>query len=127
MRNIDGVRVRGLDNVEYLDKTDAARRKTQRGDIAIQSETDRVYLNTAAVVAIDDAVLRRRIRIAKENSRATVVWNPWAQKARSLSDFGDDEWKNMICVETGNVADCAIVLPPGRQHSMRAVVQVANL
>jgi D-hexose-6-phosphate mutarotase len=34
-----------------------------------------------------------------------VVWNPWIEKAKSMGDFGDEEYKNMICVEAGSVAD----------------------
>ena len=33
----------------------------------------------------------------------TVVWNPWKEKAASMSDFGDDEYPTMICVEAGYV------------------------
>lgn len=25
-----------------------------------------------------------------------VVWNPWAAKAKQMSDFGDDEYKHMV-------------------------------
>ncbi|CAG8812728.1 18139_t:CDS:1, partial [Gigaspora rosea] len=32
------------------------------------------------------------------------VWNPWI-KARSISDFGDEEYKNMVCVEPGTVTE----------------------
>ena len=28
-----------------------------------------------------------------------MVWNPWAENAAKMSDFGDDEYKTMICVE----------------------------
>lgn len=34
-----------------------------------------------------------------------VVWNPWIEKAKGMGDFGDEEYKNMICVENGSVAD----------------------
>jgi glucose-6-phosphate 1-epimerase len=125
--NVEKVRVRGLDTIHYLDKTDAKRKKTQRGELVIVSETDRVYLNTRDTIELEDPVLRRRTRITKENSLTTVVWNPWVQKAHSLSDFADDEWVQMICIETSNVSDCAVDLPPGRQHTMRAHVSVTNL
>ena len=125
--DIEKARVGGLDTVHYLDKTDSNRKKLQHGEIAIVSETDRVYLNTSDAIELDDPVLHRRTRVTKENSRSTVVWNPWAQKAHSLSDFGDDEWIHMICIETSNVSDCAVDLAPGQQHKMKALVRVANL
>jgi glucose-6-phosphate 1-epimerase len=124
--NIEEARVRGLDAVHYLDKTDANRKKLQHGEIVIVSETDRVYLNTGDAIELDDPVLHRRTRVAKENSRTTVVWNPWVQKAHALSDFADDEWRQMICIETSNVCDFAVELAPGQQHKMKAIVRVAD-
>lgn len=124
--NILNTRVGGLHAVSYIDKTDLNRKKFQRGEIAIVSETDRIYLNTRGVIELEDPVVRRRTRVVKGNSRTTVVWNPWVQKAQSLSDLGDDEWIQMICIETSNVSDFAVDLAPGRQHKMRALITVAD-
>jgi glucose-6-phosphate 1-epimerase len=124
--NILNTRVGGLDTVHYIDKTDSNRKKIQHGEIAIVSETDRVYLNTSDAIEMEDPVLRRRTHVAKENSRTTVVWNPWVQKALSLSDFADDEWMQMICIETSNVSDFAVDLAPGQTHKMNALVRVAD-
>jgi glucose-6-phosphate 1-epimerase len=124
--NVEKTRVRGLDAVHYFDKTDSNREKLQHGEIAIVSETDRVYLNTRDAIEMGDPELGRRILVTKENSRTTVVWDPWVQKAHSLSDFADDEWKQMICVETSNVSDFAVDLAPGQQHKMKALVRVAD-
>jgi glucose-6-phosphate 1-epimerase len=124
--NVERARVRGLDGVHYLDKTDRNQEKTQQGEIVIVSETDRVYLNTSDVIELEDPVLRRRTGVTKENSGTTVVWNPWVQKARALSDFADDEWMQMICLETSNVSDFTVGLAPGQQHTMKAVVRLAD-
>jgi glucose-6-phosphate 1-epimerase len=125
--DIQKVRVHGLDAVHYIDKTDSNRKKQQRGEIVIVSETDRVYLNTSNAIELQDPVLPRCTRIAKKSSRTTVVWNPWAQKAHSLADLADDEWMRMICVETSNVGDFTVDLGPGEQHTMKAVVAVREL
>jgi glucose-6-phosphate 1-epimerase len=124
--NVLKTRVGGLDTVCYIDKTDSNLKKIQHGEIAIVSETDRVYLNTSNVVKLEDPFLRRRTQVAKENSRTTVVWNPWVQKARSMPDFADDEWMQMICLETSNISDFAVDLAPGQTHKMKAHVRVAD-
>jgi glucose-6-phosphate 1-epimerase len=124
--DIQKARVRGLDTVHYLDKTDSNQEKTQQGDIVITTETDRVYLNTEHEMELEDPVLRRRVRVAKENSLTSVVWNPWVEKARAFSDLGDDEWKQMVCIETSNVSDFAVDLAPGQQHTMKAIIRVAD-
>ena len=125
--NIQEARLRGLDAVQYFDKTDSNHKKTQHGHIVITSETDRIYLNTAGPVELDDPVINRATQVIKENSQTTVVWNPWVQKARALSDLGDDEWTQMVCIESSNVSDFALDLAPGRQHTLKALVRITRL
>jgi glucose-6-phosphate 1-epimerase len=125
--HIDNIRVRGLDGVSYLDNTDANREKTQHGDVLIISQTDSAYVNTQHPLELVDPDLRRRIRITKEHSLNTVVWNPWREGAQLLSDLGDDEWQQFVCVEASNVLGCAVKLAPSQQHSMRAIIGVAKL
>jgi glucose-6-phosphate 1-epimerase len=120
-------RISGLDGVHYLDKTDSGHEKIQLGDIVVLAETDRVYLNTIAEIEIVDPVLRRRIRVAKENSHTTVVWNPWLAKAQSLADLGPTAWPNMVCVEVSNVNAFAVLVPPGKRHTMKAISRVSAL
>ncbi len=119
--------VSGLDGVKYLDKTDSMHEKTQSGDVTITAETDRVYEHTARAIELYDPVLRRRIAIEKEESRNTVVWNPWTEKARELTDLGDDQWKSMLCIESANVGDTAVDLAPGEQHMMTGRARVGNI
>jgi len=121
------VGVEGLDNVDYLDKTDSFRRKTQAPEpIRITGETDRIYLNTRGACVIRDPLLERTIRVEKEGSDTTVVWNPWVAKAKAMPDFGDDEWPRMVCVETANVKADAVTLEPGADHTMTAHVSVRS-
>jgi glucose-6-phosphate 1-epimerase len=123
---VEKARVHGLNGVSYVDKTDRYLQKTQQGAIAIGSETDRVYLNTAQGIELDDPALHHRIRLARENSFTAVVWNPWAAKAKALSDLGDAEWRQMICIEASNVGAFAVELPPGQEHRMKATLKVVE-
>jgi glucose-6-phosphate 1-epimerase len=68
--------------------------------------------------------LSRRIVVAKRNSDATVVWNPWVAKSKAMADFGDDEWPGMICVETCNVGEGRITVEPWGTHTMEAEIHV---
>ncbi len=122
--SIETVRIHGLNAKEYLDKTDSNRKKRQDGPIAITCETDRVYLNTEGPIELEDSSLHRRVAVAKQNSHSTVIWNPWIEKAKALSDFGGDEWKQMVCIETCNVGDCAVELASGQHHTMAASVRI---
>jgi len=55
-----------------------------------------------------------------------VVWNPWIAKARRMTDFGDEEYYGMVCVETTNAADDVITVLPGAEHRLRAVVNLSQ-
>ena len=123
----DNIRLRGLDGVTYLDNTDSNREKMQYGDVVLASQTDSAYLNTRHALELVDPELRRRIRIVKENSLTTVVWNPWREGAQALSDLGNDEWQQMVCAEASNILGFAVNLAPGQQHTMRAIIRVADL
>ena len=122
--DIGNVRVHGLDGCSYLDKTAGYQRRVQDGPIAIEAETDRVYVDTVGECVIADTGWRRAIRVTKQGSRTTVVWNPWAARARQLADFGDDEYRGMVCVETANAADDRITVAPGGEHRLEALISV---
>jgi len=112
--DIGAVSITGLKGVDYLDQTKAFARQIESNDaIRIASEVDRAYLGTPRTVEIQDASLRRTIRIEKQGSASTVVWNPWIAKSKAMPDFGDDEYQQMVCVETGNVDSDRLTLKPG--------------
>jgi glucose-6-phosphate 1-epimerase len=125
--SIQDVRVQGLDGVSYLDNTDSNKEKTQRGDVIIASPTDSAYRNTQNEVDLLDANKKHRIRLRKEHSLSTVVWNPWSEGAARLKDLGDGEWRQFLCVEASNIMDAAIHLAPGQKHGMAAVLTVEKL
>ena len=117
------VGIHGLSNQTFIDKTDGMRRKTSRPTaLRLTAETDRVYLNSTTLCQIEDPDWNRQIRIEKSNSSTTVLWNPWIEKAKKMSDLADHEWQNFVCIETGNAADNAITLAPGATHQMRAII-----
>lgn len=72
--------------------------------IAITGETDRVYVDvdpTAPVSVVEDD--KTLFSITREGLNTVTVWNPWTEKAKGMSDFGDEEYKGMVCVEPGAV------------------------
>jgi len=121
--DISQVEITGLKGIQYLDKVEQFARKFETADaIKISLEVDRVYLNTTGTVEIRDVKGRRRISVAKSGSASTVVWNPWQAKARAMSDFGDEEYLGMVCVESGNVGESKKTLAPGGRSSLQVVL-----
>jgi glucose-6-phosphate 1-epimerase len=121
--DITAVSVTGLKGATYLDKVANFSQKTETGDeIRIASEVDRIYLNTTGPVEVQDPRLGRKIRIEKQGSLSTVLWNPWIARAQQMPDFGNDEYQRMLCVEAGNVASNEITLPPGETSTLKVSI-----
>jgi glucose-6-phosphate 1-epimerase len=123
---IEKVSIRGLDQIAYLDNIDGNRRKTQSGDLILTATTDNAYIDVHRAAELIDPAWRRTIRTEKGNSATTVVWNPWQAGAASLSDLGDDEWRQFACVEASNILASAISLAPSQEHRMQAIISVGS-
>jgi len=120
--DIGSTRVVGLDGADYLDKPDDFKRKKQTGDLHIDGEVDRVYLQTADDVIIDNE--KRKIRITKLGSQSTVVWNPGEQVADKMGDLGRDGYLQMLCVESANAAENVVTIGSGEGHSLQVIYKL---
>ena len=121
------VSIDGLGGSTYIDKVANGQRILQPAEaIRFAGETDRVYLNTAATCVLTDPAMKRKITVAKSGSKSTIVWNPWIDKAKALSDFGDDEWQTMCCIETANAADDHLMVAPGQTHVTTTEISVVQ-
>jgi D-hexose-6-phosphate mutarotase len=124
IQNIHDVTVTGLEGQRYINKLLPDKSlQTQTGPISFAGETEHVYTNTPHDCSVIDKARKRRIHIRKKNSLSTVVWNPWVEKAARMPDFGNEEFREMVCVETANICSDCIVLPPGQKHAMHLQIQ----
>ena len=124
--DVEQVEVRGLEGVTFLDNMDGNREKVQADGLRLTGPVDNAYMNTESAVEFYDPALGRTVRTAKGNSSTTIVWDPWRQGATKLADLGDEEWKQMICVEASNILGGAISLDPEQEHTMRAEIGLAG-
>jgi glucose-6-phosphate 1-epimerase len=126
--DISSVVVKGLKNARYIERQEYHAEKPDPAEqIDIKGELDRTYLDTPTPVEILDSSLKRRIRVEKTGSLSTVVWNPWVARAHQMADFGDEDYKQMICVESGNVGRNRVTLQPGRSSIMSVTVSSEKL
>lgn len=116
---VSATRIRGLEGAHYLDTLDDWNPKHQEGTVTFDGETDRIY-QAAPELHIHSP--DRTCRLASRGSASTVVWNPGPEKAARLSDFPDDAWTGMLCVETANAADDYRELQPGASHTLSATL-----
>ncbi|KAL5004646.1 hypothetical protein ScPMuIL_018102 [Solemya velum] len=115
----------GLQQLKYTDKVNNDQVLEETREAILLSENyDRIYSNCPPEIVVG--------RIADGNCSAVlrtlnfpdiVLWNPWTEKAKAMSDFGDEEYKNMICVEAGNVSQ-PIKIDPGQQIEFTQSIQI---
>ncbi|KAK6920030.1 Aldose 1-/Glucose-6-phosphate 1-epimerase [Dillenia turbinata] len=114
----------GLETLDYLDNLCHKERFTEQGDaITFESEIDRVYLSTPNVIAVLDHERKRTFVIRKEGLPDVVVWNPWEKKSKAIMDFGDEEYKQMVCVDAAAI-EKPITLKPGEEWTGRLEILV---
>ncbi|KAJ8326108.1 hypothetical protein O5D80_005466 [Batrachochytrium dendrobatidis] len=107
VQDIASVGIVGLTGFPYVDKVaNSARTEMEpRSIITIQGEVDRVYENVKNdYISIQGTgVGGGSLTLHKSEFKDVVVWNPWVEKAKAMSDFDDLEFQQMVCVEVGNV------------------------
>ncbi|KAG9304524.1 hypothetical protein G9A89_020088 [Geosiphon pyriformis] len=103
--DISKVSIHGLSGLTYIDKVANNPSISDSQDvITIDQEVDRIYPKAPNTGILIDFGGKEKFALTKTNLHDTVVWNPWIAKAEGMSDFGNEEYKKMICVEAGTVA-----------------------
>jgi glucose-6-phosphate 1-epimerase len=127
--NVGDVRdcsIHGLHGTQYVESRLSAEKRPQHGAILIDQEVDRLYASDAAVI-VHDTLFQRELRIEKSGSLSTVVWNPWIEKSKRLSDLPDEAYPEFVCVETANAGEDTITLQPGESHLLFTRLCVRSL
>jgi glucose-6-phosphate 1-epimerase len=101
----------GLQGVTFEDATKGMQKSIQQEEaLRIPDETDRVYLDPPGELTLYEG-REPSLIIDQQGFFDTVVWNPGPDKARALSDFPDDDWLHMLCVEAACAARPVVVHP----------------
>lgn len=128
--DITKTHIQGFDKVTYSDAltvdndTGGWQTKTQHGDITFDGEVDRVYHDTPDITLNTPS---RCYSLVATNSHSTVVWNPWIEKSKQISQFADDDYQRMLCIETANAHLDAVTLAAGEVYSISLALQRQNL
>lgn len=122
--DIHQTRVTGLDGIPYHEKITTPPDHVQAGDITFDREVDRLYAS-GAPVQIHDPAWNRSITIEGTGSRSSVVWNPWINKSKILTDLPDEAYLGFLCVENTNAGADALTLAPGASHTLATTVRVS--
>jgi len=112
--------ISGFSKTEYIDALDEWKQKHQFEDIAFNKEVDRIYKSAPHKIVLSDR--NRFITLASQGSESTVVWNPWVDKSKQLSQFADDEYQSMACIEVANALDDCVTLAAGEEHRLMLTI-----
>ncbi len=121
------VEVDGVDGVTYQDKYENyAQTRRQHGPWSLRDprdpgRSDRIYSPAGGRYVLRDPVLKRRIELRTEGSRALVAWNPGAEAAAKMADVGDG-WRDYVCLEAANAGPDVVTVAPGGRHVLVQVL-----
>lgn len=124
--SIDKVQIKGLDGTGYTDSLQGGKPLTQAGDIVFGQEVDRIYLKTPDTIKIVEEGSDSSVVLTKVGFPDAVVWNPWVDKSKAMADFGDDEYKVMLCIEPAVAGSGTVTLGPGESWSAQQTIAVSK-
>ncbi|KQW69649.1 D-hexose-6-phosphate mutarotase [Methylibium sp. Root1272] len=119
----DDVREARVSGLLGSDFEDSLRGTTHRQEIepqAIVGEIDRIYWNVASPVVLQAP--QQRVVVSAEGFPDRVLWNPGAEKAAALADLPDEDWLQMLCIETGCIGR-PVLLAAGQEWFARQTLQ----
>lgn len=118
--DIEQTQVYGLEGSLYADALiedeNGWKRKQQVGAVAFNQETDRVYFPSRQRIRLQTP--KQIYNLKSQCSQSCVVWNPWIKKSERLSQFSNQAYQQMLCIETANVLEDSLALEPGQSLSI---------
>ena len=116
--DITQTKVDGLQGAQYIEFGEGP--FEQQSEVGFARETDMVYSGASAQQWLRTP--NGTIRVERENSQSCVLWNPWIEKSKRLSNFADEEYKTMLCLEAANVLDDKVTLAGGDSHTLSTII-----
>ncbi|MCK6431495.1 MAG: D-hexose-6-phosphate mutarotase [Aquabacterium sp.] len=103
-------RLHGLHGAPFEDSLDGRTGRQEIDPMGFQGEIDRIYGPVRDVLHLASGL--GRLSIHAQDMPDRVVWNPGPDKAAALPDLPPDDWRRMLCVESGCVRQ-PVHLSPG--------------
>ena len=107
--------ISGANGSSYVDALDGWQEKQQVGQIQFQQEVDRIY-KTGGPFQYE--VNNQRFELSTNNSQSSIIWNPWVNKSKTLSQFSHEDYQSMFCIESANALDDFVTLNQNQSHCL---------
>ncbi len=92
----------GLRDTRYYNQLSGQVECQLDDSVYFDQEIDRIYKQPSNLLTV---IYKNKnlLKIQQSGSDATVIWNPWVNKAKLIQDFPDQGYQNMLCVEAANL------------------------
>ncbi len=101
VNDIKNTTLKNLENTEYFDAIAQQTHVQTSNNLTFTKETDRIYKNPNDQLLICSNN-KNLVALEQQGANSTVVWNPWSEKVKSMVDFPNNAYQNMLCVEAAN-------------------------
>jgi len=117
--DIENILIEGVEGCRYFDAL-SKKEELQNEKLNFTEEVDRVYFNISKNIDLVDK--NRTIKLEQEGSNSLVIWNPWLEKSKTMSDMEDEGYKTMVCLETANALEDSQIVGVGESHVLGVVI-----
>jgi len=125
--HIDKIAIPELQGLQYKDKTKGFELFSQEAPFHIDQETDRVYLNPPSSVKLADSGFNHQMNIESWGNTDLVLWNPWVEAAKAMTDFDNEGYLSMVCIEPANALDNRVLLQPGEMYALGKTIKTHQM
>ncbi len=114
--DITKVKLHGLTGACYFDKISEQNAYVPT-EFQFDREIDWVVRDQGEPIALT-GLGQAPFQLNRLGSGSVIVWNPWIEKAKTLSHFLADEYQSMFCVETANASEDARLIKANDKHAL---------
>lgn len=121
VNDIQKVQLTGLGQCPYYDKV-TGERALWPEQFAFDREIDRIVQDSGQVIELHQPG-STGVVIERSGSESVVIWNPWVEKSKRLSNFNDDDYRHMLCIESANADQDTRLIAPGDAHTLSTTLR----
>lgn len=107
--HLPSLKISGFFGASCSDSLTSTKFDETRQVVEIDRNVDQIYSSVMKSQTV--ASNHGTVEVKREGLPDVVLWNPWAEKAKAMSDFDDEGFRQMVCVEPGHVANRKTLKP----------------
>ena len=117
---VEDVALEGLYGYTYRDALSGEEKRETGTELRVEDEVDRIYRQVERPQLLQAGNLS--LGIQSRGFADVVVWNPWVERAATISDLPADGWRHFLCVEAA--ATEPVEVAPGEEWYGRQTLVV---